>query len=112
MNNRPIRTLAALNLILLVGLALVELSPTPGIAPANAQVGAPTSQATPAKHDYVMISGKVRGRANQDAVYIIEQRSGRMIVIFHDSTTKKTSMIAGSRRVKPKPAQQQKRRER
>ena len=95
MSKRRIGALAALNLILLMGWVLVELSPEPVSAQAAAQ-------AVQAKHDYMMVSGLVRGRANQDAVYIFERRTGRMVVIFHDSATKKTTMIAQRPRAQQK----------
>ena len=113
MKNRWIKTWAALNLILLIGLALVEISPELNSAQARTPIGdtvevqvrAQDAPARQIKRDYIMVAGKVRGRSRQDAIYIIEQRSGLIAVLFHDSTTKKTIYLGrkGPQKAQPEP---------
>ena len=84
MNKRSLGALVALNLVLLVALAVVTISPQP----AEAQVGLRQSE-------YIMVSGVVRGRAQQAVVYIIDLSTGQMAAIFHDANTGKSQFIAG-----------------
>jgi hypothetical protein len=84
MNKRSLGALVALNIVLLVALALVSFSPQP----AKAQVGLRQSE-------YIMVSGVVRGRTQQAVVYIIDLSTGQMAAIFHNADTGKSSIIAG-----------------
>jgi len=83
MNKRSLGALVALNIVLLVALAVVSISPQP----ANAQVGLRQSE-------FIMVSGIVRGRQQQAVVYIIDLSTGQMVAIFHDANTGKSSFIA------------------
>lgn len=70
MNLRSLGALVVLNAVLLAALAVVTFAP----APAQAQLGA--------AGEYLMIPGFAQGRDNQEAVYIIETKTARMVAIF------------------------------
>jgi len=84
MNKRSLGALVALNLVLLVALVLVTLSPQP----ASAQVGLRQAE-------YVMVSGVVRGRQQQAAVYILNLSSGQTAALFFNADTRRSTIIAG-----------------
>ena len=72
MNRRSLGTLIAVNFVLLIALAVVTLPP----APAEAQLRG--------KGEYAMVSGNVRGRSNQDAVYVVDTRRGRVASFVYE----------------------------
>jgi hypothetical protein len=75
--------LLAINLLLLVALAVVNLSPQP----AAAQFGM--------RGDYVMISGAATGSNDTAAIYLLDLKSQRMAALLFDSRSKKLRTIAG-----------------
>jgi hypothetical protein len=83
MNKRSLGILVALNLLLLIGLAVVSLTSQP----AAAQFGM--------RGDYAMIAGKATGRDELAAVYVLELKSQKMIALMFDSRNKKLETIAG-----------------
>jgi len=83
MNRHSLGALLALNVVLLVTLAIVSLT----AQPAAAQFGM--------RGDYIMIAGEVAARSNQAAVYILDLKSQKMAAIMFDSRSKKLQAIAG-----------------
>ncbi len=83
MNRRSLGALIALNLVLVIALAMVSLT----AQPAAAQFGGGS--------DYIMISGQVTGRQSQNVVYVVETNSARMIALFFNSANNQLSVIAG-----------------
>ena len=73
MNRRTLRALLALNVVLLVALVLVGLTP----APAQGQFSRP---------EYVMVSGRVVGRNQQAAVYILDLANARIAAVMYNSS--------------------------
>lgn len=82
MNKRSLGALVALNVCLLVALVMVSLTPEK----AEAQIGGSS---------YIMIAGQVVGRQNENAVYIIETSTARMVSILFNGGNKKLEVIAG-----------------
>lgn len=82
MSKRSLGALVVLNLVLLVGLAVVS-TPT---QTAHAQFGAGAN--------YLMISGPSSDRKSQDAIYILELKSARMIAMFVNTSNDKVEYIA------------------
>ncbi len=83
MNRRSLGALIALNLVLVIALAMVSLT----AQPAAAQFGGGS--------DYIMISGRVTGRQSQNVVYVVETNSARMIALFFNSANNQLSVIGG-----------------
>ncbi len=83
MNRRSLGALVAINAILLAALVVVSLS----AAPAIAQFGL--------RGDYVMVAGDVTGRSDQEAVYILDLKSQKMITLLFDTRTNKLEPVAG-----------------
>ena len=84
MNARSLKKLIALNAGLLIALgAAVTMSPEP----AEAQLGGGGR--------YMMVAGEVKGRTNQDGVYIIELNSQRLAAIMFDSAADRLDLIDG-----------------
>lgn len=81
MNKRSLGALIALNLVLLVALAVVMPA-----KPAYGQLR---------QAEYLMISGAVTGRAQQNAVFIIELSSARMVALLFDSGNDKVDLLDG-----------------
>ena len=84
MNRRALAALILINAVLLSALVISSLTP-----PALAQMGG--------RGNYMMISGKIRGRANQNAVYIIDQTSTRIVALTFNSANNRLELIAGRR---------------
>ena len=80
---RALSALIALNVVLLLALAVVNLLPTE----AQAQGLAPGG-------DYIMIAGQVKGRNQQDAVYIVELRSAQVAAVMYNSNSDQLEVIA------------------
>ena len=83
MNKRSLGALIVLNLVLVVAIAVVSLSPQP----AAAQLGG--------INDYVMIAGQVSDRNNQNVVYIVQTNTQRMIAVIFNSSNNTFDVIAG-----------------
>lgn len=81
MTKRSLGALIVLNLVLLIGLAVVSVPDS-----AHAQLRG--------NRDYLMIAGEVTGRRNQNAVYITELNSARMIALFFNASNKKVQYMA------------------
>lgn len=73
MNRRTLRALLTLNVVLLVALVLVGLTP----APAQGQFG---------RSEYIMVSGLVVGRKQQAAVYIIDLANAQIAAVMYNSS--------------------------
>lgn len=84
MNKRSLGVLIALNLALVVALAVVNLTP----APAH-------GQGFGAAGDYVMLAGQVKGRSAQSGIYIIELQTARMVAVMFNSNSDELETIAG-----------------
>ena len=81
MNRRTLRALLALNVVLLVALVLVGLTPSE----AQAQRGA--------RAEYIMVSGRVTGRDQQSAVYILDLANARIAAVMYNSSNDKFEEI-------------------
>jgi len=84
MNKRSIPALIALNVVLLLALAMVSLAP----APANAQGFAAAK--------YLMVSGPTTGRGQQDVIYIIEMNTTRVVAGFYNASNDSWQVIGGT----------------
>lgn len=73
MNRGTLRALLALNVVLLVALVLVGLTP----APAQGQLG---------RSEYLMVSGLVVGRKQQAAVYILDLANNQIAAVMYNSS--------------------------
>ena len=84
MNRQSLGALVALNIVLLLALVVVSLTP----AKVNAQpFGGGAAQ-------YVMLAGEVTGQKNMNAIYITELVSARMIVVMFNGGNKDFKAIA------------------
>lgn len=82
MNKRSLRALIALNVCLLVALVMVTLTPEK----AEAQIGGA---------QYIMIAGQAIGQTNQNAVYIIDAGTAKMVALMFNGGNKRLDVIAG-----------------
>lgn len=82
MNRKALPVLVALNVVLLVSLLVVTLTP----APAHAQFG---------RARYVMISGQAQGQNQRNAVYIIEVNQAKMVAMMFNGGNNRLDIIAG-----------------
>ena len=80
MDRRTLRALVALNVVLLVALVLIGLTP----APAQGQYS---------RAEYIMVSGKVVGRTQQSAVYILDLSNARIAAVMFNSSNDKFEEI-------------------
>jgi hypothetical protein len=83
MNKRSLGALVALNIALLVALAVVALVPQP----AAAQAGFVRSQ-------YITVAGDASGRQEQ-AIYVIEINTGKIAALIYNSGNKSLDAIDG-----------------
>jgi hypothetical protein len=82
MNRRTLGALVSLNAALLIGLTAVTLTPRP----AEAQLSTP---------EFILIAGRVEGRDDQSAIYVLEKRAQRMIALFFNGNTNRFEVIGG-----------------
>lgn len=82
MNRKALPALVALNVVLLMSLLVVSLTPSP----AKAQFG---------RARYVMISGQAQGQNQRNAVYIIEVNQAKMVAMMFNGGNNKLEIIAG-----------------
>ena len=80
MDRRTLRALVALNAVLLVALVLIGLTP----APAQGQYS---------RAEYIMVAGKVVGRSQQSAVYILDLSSAQIAAVMYNSSNDKFEEI-------------------
>lgn len=80
MNKRSLGALVALNIVLLVGLVFVSLSPEP----AYGQVK---------RAEYIMVAGNATGRSQQAAVFVIELNTSRMVAFFFNAADNRIDII-------------------
>ena len=83
MNRRSLGALVALNVVLVVAVAVVSLTPPP----ASAQLMA--------GNNYVMIAGEAVGRTSQNVVYIVQTNTQRMIAVMFNSSNNTFETVAG-----------------
>lgn len=83
MVNRSLGALIALNVVLVVALAVVHLTSPPVNAQAFGGAG-----------DYAMLAGSVKGRTQQDIVYIVELTTARMVAVMFNSNTNELEVLA------------------
>ena len=74
MNRRTLRALLALNVVLLVALVLVGLTPSE----AQAQRGG--------RPEYIMVAGRIAERDQQSAVYILDLTNARIAAVMYNSS--------------------------
>ena len=82
MNKRSLSTLIVLNVVLLVALLLVALSPRP----AEAQLRG--------RSEYAMISGRVTGLQSKDMIYVVDLNSGWLAALVYESANDRLIPIA------------------
>ena len=73
MDRRTLRALVALNVVLLVALVLIGLTP----APAQGQYS---------RAEYIMVSGMTVGRKQQSAVYILDLTTAQVAAVMYNSS--------------------------
>lgn len=83
MNRNSLGALVALNVVLLMALVVVSLTPSR----AQAQLGG-------AAGNYVMLAGEVTGQRNMNAVYITELTTARMVVVMFNGGNEKLEVIS------------------
>ena len=81
MNRKSLRALVVLNVVLLVALVVVGLTPQP-------------AQGQFARAEYIMVSGRVTGRAQQAAVYLINLQTAQIAAIMFNSANNQLEAIA------------------
>jgi hypothetical protein len=74
MNRKTLRALLALNVVLLVALVLVGLTPTP--AQGQGQFG---------RSQYSMVAGLTAGRKQQAVIYIFDLANARIAAVMYNS---------------------------
>ncbi len=84
MNKGILGILLAVNAVLLVALAVTNLAVT---EPAMAQFGM--------RGDYVMIAGDAAARSDQQAVFILDLKTQKMLALMFDTRNNKLQTIAG-----------------
>jgi hypothetical protein len=84
MNRKSLGALVALNVVLLMALVVVSLTPSR----TQAQLGGAAGQ-------YVMLAGEAVGQRNMNAIYITELTSARMVVVMFNGGNEKLDVIAG-----------------
>ena len=75
MKRPPIVALIVVNACLLIGLGMLAFSPAPAQGQGIGRQGG----------NYVMIAGGVRGRDNQDVVYILDLDRQAIVGVMYDS---------------------------
>lgn len=84
MNRRSLAALILINAVLFAALAVTSLTP-----PAYGQLGL--------GGNFMMIAGQIRGRNNQNVVYVIDQQSSQMVALIFNSSNNKFEYIGGRR---------------
>jgi hypothetical protein len=82
MNRKSLPALVALNVVLLIAVVLITLTPQP----VQAQFG---------RSSFLMISGEVVGQRQRNVVYIIDTSTAKMITVMFNSANDKLEIIAG-----------------
>jgi len=82
MTRRSLSMLVVLNAVLLAALSVTSLTP-----PAQAQLGG--------GNNFTMISGTATGRTSQDAVYVIDLNSSRMVALMFNSANGQIDILDG-----------------
>ncbi|MCC7193627.1 MAG: hypothetical protein IT444_12700 [Phycisphaeraceae bacterium] len=83
MNKRSLGALIALNIVLVVALALVSFLPQPAAAQAFGRA------------QYIMVAGSAVGRELESVIYIIELNTGRVAAIIFRGSDNTFEPIAG-----------------
>jgi hypothetical protein len=80
MNKRSLGALIALNLVLLLGLIVVTLSPQPAYGQLK-------------RAEYLMISGSLTRQSQFEAIFIIELSTQRMLAFFYSGGDDRIDLI-------------------
>lgn len=80
MNLKTLRALIAFNVVLLLSLVMVTLTP----APAQGQF---------AGAEFIMVSGQTAGRAQQNVVYIINLNTAQMAAVIYNSADNSFTVV-------------------
>jgi hypothetical protein len=89
MNRKSLSALVVLNVVLLVALFVIGLTPEP--APAQGLGGG---------HEFLMIAGKSQIRDNVSSVYLIELQTAQMLALQFDSRNDSLDVV-GARNLRP-----------
>lgn len=82
MNRKTLRALLALNVVLIVALLLVGLTPAPA-----------QGQGQFARNQYSMLSGLTTGRRQQAVIYIFDLANARIAAVMYNSANNKFEKI-------------------
>jgi len=82
MNRQTLRVLVVLNLVMLIAVVVVGLMPQP-------------AQAQLARSEYIMVSGEVTGRSQQNAIYIINLGTNQIAAVLFNSGTNNLEPVGG-----------------
>jgi hypothetical protein len=83
MNAKTLRALIALNVALLVGLLLTVMTPRPAMAQL-------------ARAEYIMVAGAVTGRTQQNAVYVVDLSSARIVAFMFNGSNKQLEIVGAA----------------
>jgi hypothetical protein len=83
MNRQTLAALVVLNVVLLVALVVMSIAPPPVQAQGFARA------------QYVMVAGRVTGREQQDAVFVIELNTGRLAALFFNASNNNLEILGG-----------------
>jgi hypothetical protein len=83
MTQRSLAVLIVLNVVLLTGLSVTVMNPTPAEAQFNASP------------QFTMISGKASSRDNQDVIFIVDLSTSRIAPVFYNGSSKKFEFFEG-----------------
>lgn len=87
MTKRSLTALVVLNAVLLAAVVVTAFAPPT----AQAQFGARTQ--------YMIIAGEVRGRPQQEGIYVIDRRSAQVLGLFFNSSNDQVEGVAPPRSI-------------
>ena len=82
MNKQSLGALVALNMVLLVALVMVSIGPEPAYGQLR-------------RAEYLLVSGNVEGRNQQDGIFVIELGTSRMIALFFNAANNTVDVVGG-----------------
>ncbi len=83
MNIKTLRALIALNVALLVGLLVTVMTPRPAMAQLS-------------RAEYIMVAGAVTGRTQQNAVYVVDLSSARIVAMMFNGSNNQLEIVGAA----------------
>jgi hypothetical protein len=83
MNIKTLRALIALNVALLVGLLVTVMTPQPAAAQLS-------------RAEYIMVSGAVTGRTQQNAVYVVDLSTARIVAMMFNGSNNQLEIVGAA----------------